>query len=73
MILKVHAKDRFIARQASRHSGRVKECIATRSNDAQTITLTVTDNGLVAAKGYYHASLPQQGKLQGVGTSCLQV
>ena len=50
MILKVHAKDRFIARQASRHSGRVKERIATRSDDAQTITLTVTDNGLVAAK-----------------------
>ena len=50
MILKVHAKDRFIARQASRHSGRVKQRIATRSNDAQTITLTVTDNGLVAAK-----------------------
>ena len=50
MILKVHAKDRFIARQARRHSARVKERIATRSNDAQTITLTVTDNGLVAAK-----------------------
>ena len=49
MILKVHIKDRLIAKQASRNSRHVKERTATRSHDTCTITMTRTDNALVAA------------------------
>ena len=49
MILKVHIKDRLIAKQASRNSRHVKERTATRSDDTCTITMTRTDNALVAA------------------------